>query len=455
MNKYVSALILATLTGTEASSQSLQVAPRLVVNIAIDQLRTDYIEHFAALYSQDGFKKLLQQGTVYEAASYPFSPVDRSSAIAAIATGTTPYYNNIIGTQWLDRNTLRPLFCVDDNKYKTSPQNLSTSTITDELKVSTNGAAIVYGIAADRDAAVLSAGHAADGAFWIDETNGDWTTSPYYPQNAQKWLSSYRSLNAKPSKAKTLANEAVSDLAISCINGNAMGRDENTDYISITLSAKATDNSAQWRITMESVYRGLDHTLSSLLSRIEQSVGAKNILFVLTSTGYTDEPKVDFAKYRIPTGTFYINRSASLLNMYLGAIYGQGRYVETCFHNQIYLNRKLIEDKRISFSDVISRSKDFLIQVSGVRGVQESPYNPSISGDLIIEVSPGWQLLNEDNHESYTARSAFVPFPIIFYGNGIKPQRVNIPATVDQIAPTIAKAIQIRAPNACKAVPLQ
>lgn len=455
MNKYVSALILATLTGTEASSQSLQVAPRLVVNIAIDQLRTDYIEHFAALYSQDGFKKLLQQGTVYEAASYPFSPVDRSSAIAAIATGTTPYYNNIIGTQWLDRNTLRPLFCVDDNKYKTSPQNLSTSTITDELKVSTNGAAIVYGIAADRDAAVLSAGHAADGAFWIDETNGDWTTSPYYPQNAQKWLSSYRSLNAKPSKAKTLANEAVSDLAISCINGNAMGRDENTDYISITLSAKATDNSAQWRITMESVYRGLDHTLSSLLSRIEQSVGAKNILFVLTSTGYTDEPKVDFAKYRIPTGTFYINRSASLLNMYLGAIYGQGRYVETCFHNQIYLNRKLIEDKRISFSDVISRSKDFLIQVSGVRGVQESPYNPSISGDLIIEVSPGWQLLNEDNHESYTARSAFVPFPIIFYGNGIKPQRVNIPATVNQIAPTIAKAIQIRAPNACKAVPLQ
>lgn len=455
MNKYVSALILATLTGTEASSQSLQVAPRLVVNIAIDQLRTDYIEHFAALYSQDGFKKLLQQGTVYEAASYPFSPVDRSSAIAAIATGTTPYYNNIIGTQWLDRNTLRPLFCVDDNKYKTSPQNLSTSTITDELKVSTNGAAIVYGIAADRDAAVLSAGHAADGAFWIDETNGDWTTSPYYPQNAQKWLSSYRSLNAKPSKAKTLANEAVSDLAISCINGNAMGRDENTDYISITLSAKATDNSAQWRITMESVYRSLDHTLSSLLSRIEQSVGAKNILFVLTSTGYTDEPKVDFAKYRIPTGTFYINRSASLLNMYLGAIYGQGRYVETCFHNQIYLNRKLIEDKRISFSDVISRSKDFLIQVSGVRGVQESPYNPSISGDLIIEVSPGWQLLNEDNHESYTARSAFVPFPIIFYGNGIKPQRVNIPATVDQIAPTIAKAIQIRAPNACKAVPLQ
>ncbi len=455
MNKYISALILATLTGTEAYAQSLQVAPRLVVNISIDQLRTDYIEHFATLYSPNGFKKLLQQGTVYEAASYPFAPVDRSSAIAAISTGTTPYYNNIIGTQWLDRNTLRPLFCVDDSKYKTSPQNMSTSTIADELKISTNGAAIVYGIAADRDAAVLSAGHAADGAFWIDEKNGDWVTSQYYSQNGQKWLNSYRSVNVKPSKAKTLTNDAVSDIAISCINGNAMGRDENTDYISITLSAKATDNSAQWRIGMESVYRGLDHTLSSLLSHIEQSVGAQHVLFVLTSTGYTDDPKVDFAKYRIPTGTFYINRTANLLNMYLGAIYGQGRYVETCFHNQIYLNRKLIEDKRISFSDIISRSKEFLVQVSGVRAVQESPYNPSISGDLIIEVSPGWQLLNEDNHESYTSRAAFIPFPIIFYGSGIKPQRINTPVTVDRIAPTIAKAIQIRAPNACKAAPLQ
>lgn len=455
MNKYISALILSTLASSEASAQTLQVAPRLVVNITIDQLRTDYIEHFAPLYSQDGFKKLLRQGTVYEAASYSFAPVDRSSAIAAIATGTTPYYNNIIGTQWLDRNTLRPLFCVDDTSYKISPQNMSTSTIADELKISTNGTAIIYGIAADCDAAVLSVGHAANGAFWIDEKSGDWMTSAYYPQDALRWLNSYRNVSAKPPKAKTRINDAISDMAVSCITTNAMGLDENTDYLSITLSAKVTDNSAQWRVSMENIYRGLDHTLASLISRIEQNIGREHVLFILTSTGYTDEPKVDLAEYRIPTGTFYINRTASLLNMYLGAIYGQGRYVETCFHNQIYLNRKLIEDKRLSFTDIITRSKEFLIQISGIRAVQENSYPPSISGDLIIEVSPGWQLLNEDNHESYTSRSAFVPFPIIFYGSGIKSQHINTPVTVDRIAPTIAKSIQIRAPNACKTAPLQ
>ena len=42
---------------------------------ALDQLRTDYIEHFSPLYGEEGFRKLLQNGCVYEAANYPFSPL--------------------------------------------------------------------------------------------------------------------------------------------------------------------------------------------------------------------------------------------------------------------------------------------------------------------------------------------------------------------------------------------
>lgn len=454
MNKCLSAIIIATLTGTTTHAQTLQPSPRLVVNIAIDQLRNDYIEHYSPLYSPNGFKRLLNRGSVYEAASYPFDPVDRASAIATIVTGTTPYYNNIIGTRWLDRKTLRPVFCVDDVKHTTSPQRLSTSTIGDELKVSSNGAAIVYGLAIERDAAVLSAGHAADGAVWVDEKTGNWTTSTYYGDKARKWINAYSSTRPRPGKDKALLNDAVSNAAVDCLNNNAMGKDEVTDYLSITLSAAGT-NATNWRTDLESVYRGLDKTLASLISRIEQSVGANRVLFILTGTGYTEDPKVDYAKYRIPTGTFYINRTANLLNMYLGAIYGQARYVETCFSNQIYLNRKLIEDKLLSYEDVISRSKDFLAQISGIRNVSESPYNPSISGDLLIEVAPGWQLLNEDNQDNYIARASFVPFPIILYGAGITPQRISTPVTVDRIAPTIAKSIRIRAPNACKSAPLQ
>ena len=76
------------------------------------------------------------------------------------------------------------------------------------------------------------------------------------------------------------------------------------------------------------------------------------------------------------------------------------------------------------------------------------------SGDLIIEVAPGWKIINEDTKTSYTSRYATAQFPIIFYGNELSSQRVERPVTTEQIAPTVARCIRIRAPNACQAEPL-
>ena len=173
-------LIVALAYAARIEAQVIQSAPRLVVNITIDQLRSDYLEAFSPLYGSYGFKRLLSEGRVYTNASFPFQPIDRASAITAILTGATPYYNSIVAERWLDRNTLRPVYCVDDNKYKglgteagSSPKNVLTSTIGDELKVYSQGKAIVYSIAPTRDAAVLSPGHAADAAIWIDDESGE------------------------------------------------------------------------------------------------------------------------------------------------------------------------------------------------------------------------------------------------------------------------------------------
>ncbi|MGN0068927.1 MAG: alkaline phosphatase family protein [Prevotella sp.] len=448
MNKYISAFLLGIVCVTPVCGQTLQPAPRLVVNIIIDQLRTDYIEHYSPLYTEKGFRKLLQEGRVYEAARYSFSPVDHASAIASIVTGTTPFYNDIVGAQWLDRNTLRTVGCTDDEKAGTSPQKMSTSTIGDELKVATNGSAIVYAIATEKDAAVLLGGHAADGAFWKNSQTGNWTTSGYYPETSFRYIKAYNVL-----QGGSLGNESVVNLAINCITNHAMGRDDATDMMSIVLSATVNEQD-EGHSEMENVYLQLDKILAELVEKVEENVGKEKVLFVLTSTGATDSKTVDYSKFRIPTGTFYINRTANLLNMYLVAIYGQGQYVETCYHNQIYLNRKLIEQRHISLSDVISRSQELLILNSGVRGVHTSPYNPSVSGDLLIEVAPGWNLFNEDTGEQYMCRTSFVPFPIIFYGANVECGRITTPVAVDCIAPTIAKAIRIRAPNACPAEPL-
>ena len=81
-NKYLYITLLVTLgLKVEVFSQDASnTVPKLVVSIAIDQLRSDYLEAFSPLYTSEGFKRLLNEGVVYQNASYSFAPVDRASA---------------------------------------------------------------------------------------------------------------------------------------------------------------------------------------------------------------------------------------------------------------------------------------------------------------------------------------------------------------------------------------
>ena len=268
-----------------------------------------------------------------------------------------------------------------------------------------------------------------------------------------------------------ISNDDIATKAGEIVSKTSMGTDNITDMLSITLSATSSDNAVgNWQNRMQSVYTKLDNTLGNLVKSIEKTIGKEHVIFVITSTGAETDEDNNYALYRVPTGTFYINRTANLLNVYISAIYGQGNYVDAVFGNQIYLNHKLIEQKRLSLRDVENRCKEILVQSAGVSNVYtteqllaggnddikkiRNAFSPSVSGDIVIDVTPGWKLLNENTQETYTSRTAVIPFPIIIYGMGIKAERITTPVTVDRIAPTIAKSIHIRAPNACENIPL-
>lgn len=484
-NRYITTLILAAAAGTGIEAQQIASVPKLVVNIAVEQLDAGIVDERDS-YTNNKLRAIIQNSIVYTSAEYPFSPVDRASAIAALSTGTTPYYNNIVGCQWLDRSTLRPVSCVDDSDYagiftqaKSSPSHLQTSTIGDELKVRTAGKAVVYSIAENRDAAILSAGHAANGAMWMDDgENKGWCTSTYYYKEPPKWMEAYHKLDIPSDKT---TNDRIIDAALQCVRSNAMGFDYTTDMLFVTLSANKTTISA----TGNKAKRGkrgsrqqstamatsdISRDISRLVESIEQASGPDNVLFVITGTGTSNETPASISEYRIPSGTFYINRTANLLNMYLGAIYGEGKYVISFYNNHIYLDNKLIDNRRISRKDMLERAQTFLVQCAGVKKVYTSDelltthnsgtekirngYSLTGCGDIIIETAPGWQLLNEENNQNYSSRMNFTPIPIIIYGCSVKPQRIYTTVTLDRIAPTIAKTIRIRAPNACQSHPL-
>lgn len=517
-NRYIY-ITLVTILGfhLEAGAQDrIQYAPRLVVSITIDQLRTDYLDAFAPLYGQEGLKKLLKEGLVYENAYYPFSSIDRASAISSVITGVSPYYHGIIGSQWLSKESLRPVSCTDDSKQQglPSPAQIQVSTLGDELKVATQGQSKVFAIAPQQDAAILSAGHAADGAFWIDSQTGQWTGSKYYSNTTPQWLLANNELRSpsanikkifwepvielsgtfnyyqhtgdqKPFKhafkgerkfieylASGLVNNDVTETALQCVTNHGIGYDRVTDLLSITYYAGTFDHKpvSECQLELQDTYVRLDREINRLIKSLQTRLGAEHVLFVVTSTGYSDEEDSNYAQFRIPSGSFYMDRTANLLNMYFGAIWGQGRYVETSFRNQIYLNHKLLESKRISLTDAGQRAQEFISQLEGVRNVYtalqllssnnpqiekvRNGFHPEHNGDIIIEVSPGWKILNESSQGSQLTRASYTQFPIIFYGAGIEAGKIKTAVTIDRIAPTIAKAIRIRAPNACSAEPL-
>lgn len=481
--RYFTATLLAMIAASIEAQTTNPSVPRLVVNIAIDQLTTDGIETFAPHFGTDGFRKLMQQGVVYQNVSYPYTPIDRSSAIATMMTGTTPYYHGIIGNRWLNRSTIQPIGCTDDIEQvgkqtidRPSPKHILTSTIGDELKVKTGGRGIVYGLSKSRDAAILSAGHAADGAFWKDPYTGNWCTSAYYMKAAPDWLTAYNRSPERKKKGKTEFEEIteLTNLAMLCIEKTGMGADDIPDMLNITLDASTVMDKKKkttWQEEQAKTYINLDRQLADLVATIEHRVGAQNVMFFITSTGYTDEPTDSYDQFRVPTGTFYINRTANLLNLYLGALYGSNRYVDGCSRNQIYLNTKDIEQNRLKLNEILSLSQSFLLQCEGVRNAYtiqslqasqgsdteliRNGMNVSVGGQIVVDVAPGWKLVNEDNQDHFQVDSRAVDFPIIIYRQGCEPQKIVQPVTIDRLAPTIATTIRIRAPNACSAKPLK
>ena len=506
-----------------AEAQTAPEVPRLVVNVVIDQLRTDYLEAFSPLYGDKGFRRLIREGRVYSQAEYPFALPDRASAVATLMSGATPYENGIVGERWLNRSTLHSMTCVADKEQtglftqeRVSPVNLGVTTISDELKVATEGKALVYGIAPNSDAALFTAGHAGDGAFWIDDETGQWCTTSYY--NAQPhWLSYYNNSDHAASrinslvweplnelvgefnyfvsggmkkpfhhvfkgdhrfrqfKASAMVNEEVNDFVSHCLHNSLLGIDPITDFLSVSYYAGNYDHKtvADCPMEIQDTYVRLDEQLARLIDMVEKKVGRQRVLFVITSTGYSDAEQLseDLSRYRIPTGVFNITRAQLLLNMYLSAVYGQAQYVEASMGNQLYFDLKGIEKRNINLSELLERSADFIIQLSGVRDVYTSQrltqgawtpgirnlrnaYNPRCSGDILIQVAPGWVLVNEQTGERLQHRESYMGFPLYFYGLDITPELVDLPVSVDRIAPTLARFMRIRAPNACSAAPL-
>lgn len=506
------ALLLLAAAPSNAQSKVQNKAPKLVVGIVVDQLDGTILERLMPQFGNDGFRLLQTEGYYRTNVSFDFDGADRASALASIWTGSSPYYHGIVGEKWLDRSTLAVTGAVDDSQesgintiYRSSPKHLSAANLADVMFIESNASAIICSVAAERDAAILAAGHEADAVLWINDTDCQWAGTSYYggmpywavdanmePWQKAEWKPRYPEGNylrtGKPFesfsysfgrgetvnfKTSPLANDKVTDMALRSIRRLALEMGNSPSLLAVTYYAGGL---AHKKVGIESTelqdtYIRLDKNIAELISGVEKIMGAGNTVYFLTSTGYTDTSVPDLSQTRVPKGTVSMERAAALLNLYLSAIHEQGEYITAAYGHDMYLDRKMIEDRGLSLHTILEDCKDLLLQMSGIRNVltqrdmlsgnlndaamrRRNALNVDCSGDLIIEVSPGWTITDSFNSDgSYVSRSSRA-FPVILYGAGIHAEVNHEPISASFLASTLAYMLGVSTPPACSEKPL-
>ena len=81
-----------TVKNREKKQENNELAPKLVVGIVVDQMRYDFLYRYWDQYSEEGFKKLVNNGFSCENHHYSYSLTNTAPGHASIFSGTTPLF---------------------------------------------------------------------------------------------------------------------------------------------------------------------------------------------------------------------------------------------------------------------------------------------------------------------------------------------------------------------------
>ncbi len=416
------------------------------------------------------------------------------------------------------------------NAGKNSPLNLMSTTFSDELRLSNNFKSKVVSVSLDANPAVLSGGHTADYAFWFDSLSGNFISSSYYVDSLPKWVDSFNSkrlpelylekewntllpvsdyTESLPDNNKyeqgfsgrvtfpydlrmisgstkrkrnygiiaqtPFGNSLLKDFTLTVINETGLGEDIYTDVliVSFTSLEKIGRLFGPNSVEVEDAIIRLDREIAHFLEFVEQKTGKEGTLVFFTADhGVANVPSY-LSDMKIPVGYFNYNGAVMLLQSALNNVYGKGDWVKAYHSQQIYLNRTLIEDSRLSFGEFQDYVARFMLQFSGVANTVtaatlqttnytsgifqkiQNSYNQKNSGDVIVNLKPGWVEKNggTTNHNSSYAYDTRIP--LIWYGWKVNRASISRQVDIIDIAPTIASFLNITYPNACTGHPIK
>ena len=412
---------------------SAESQTRLVVVLNVEQMRTDYISRFWNQLQEGGFKRLVNDGMVCENASMDLHIQKTVTGVPTLFTGVYPSRHGIVNDSWYDRLRQNDVDALRDDYFMTvgsdskegqlSAVKLLSPTIGDVLKLSSQNLSKVFSVALNANSAVFSAGHSADGAYWMDEQTGNMISSSYFVDQFPDWVRTfngkgfaemyvnrdwetllpstsytesladdyvlepgyYEKWNTLPynlSKLKSRAgsykilkttpfgNTMVKDFALALIEAEELGQDHTPDLLAVNFSSMDYEQGAfnPHSVEIQDLYLRLDRNIEHLLNYLDKQVGRDQYMVVLSSACSTGYP-VNYLKeeFNMPVGFVAPERMVALLKSYLNISYGQGEWVEFIGDQQIYLNRDLIEKEGLELGRVQEKAAAFINQFEGVK----------------------------------------------------------------------------------------
>lgn len=524
MNKLLKySLILVVATLLNCGIAMAQQRPRLIVNIVVGTMRSDDIERFESNFTTGGFMRLINGGRYYNNAHYNFSHCTTATTLATLSSGAQPCDHGVVGESWWSYADGSYTSLIEDDKsypvpFSTGSGNYSAKrlvapTMGDMLLMS-NPESKQYTIAIDPLSAIVMNGKAGM-PLWAETNKTYWTTATAFAEAIPEWIKRYNSdeLNSKYAqsrwtplyKASMYKNSEVavmeginnkttkllSDVRLGlskskhgamCYTpaGNTMllkfaqrviaeeslGIDDNTDILNICLDSARYIAEMYGPESMEyedMLYR-LDRDINEFLTSIYGNNADTSNIVVTLSAAHGTSPS-----YNPVDGTererFNTRQMEVMVNAYVCAHHGSSNYLLGFSNNAIYLNHKVIYEKKLTVDQIRDEVAIFLLQMRGVAtarsatalrnsafkegraALMQRGFYAARSGDVLIDLMPGWIIESDDFRSSATSGYLYDRHvPMAIYGGGTESATIETCVDPAALAATICELIDIDTP---------
>lgn len=412
--------------------------PKLVVGIVVDQMRMDYLTRFENHYSNNGFKRFYHQGFVAKNHHFDYAQTKTGPGHASISTGTPPAIHGIIGNDWFDKVTGEEQYCVGDAKYqgvgtlskagKKAPTQLFVSTFADENRLATQLRGKAIGISIKDRSAILSIGHAANGAYWfLGKDKGNFVSSTFYMDALPQWAEDFNSkrvinnymttwetyypietymesgsdntsyerlFNGKETptfpydlaslaqknggydiiKETPFGNSLVTDFALAALKGENLGTDADADVLMISYSS--TDyighafgiNAKE----LQDTYVRLDLDLARLFAALDKQVGkGQYTVFLSSDHGVAHVPQY-LMDNKIPAGYSKKKDFENKIKKHLASFFGTDALIRNISNNEIFLDYDALAAKSLDPKQIKSSLVSFITSFEGIAAAYDT-----------------------------------------------------------------------------------